>query len=1138
MLNTRLTLVVIAAVLSCAISCDTFAPPATTAPAAISALGTQFVANAGQFAPEVAFHARTAHAGFFVTRGGNLVVGLRQAPATTGAARMWAVSERADGAAAGAPRGIDREAVSYGFVGTQHHADVASYRAVDLGQPWPGIGLRLQVTATGVEKLFELAPGANAAAIRMAVSGVDSLDVDAVGRLVMRNDGYRLTWDAPIAYQDAPAGRQSVEVAYVAGEAAYGFRLGPHDATLPVVIDPIIHSTYLGGGTEGFYTGIADMVRSVARSPLTGDIYVAGITWSYFFPGTEGGFIEEPGYNGMEGFIARLDADLKNLKQATYFHGLSGPVLNDIKVNPVNGEVLVAGVAASPIPASDGGAVPHLSYLQEFWSNLPKGFISRFSPDLTRLLQSTYTEAGSIYRIALRPDGAVYAVGHAHDFGESIALVMAFSADLTQLIGRRTLTTGGSSRAYAVSIDDTAEAIYVAGIAHQSILTNPGALPLQGPGGPRTIFVTRLPLDLTAVQRSSFAEGDAGYNMNQRNVTLAKAPGSNIVYVASSTYATALAGGSTGAQAGNAGIEDAVISAFTADLATHLGSTFFGGSGQDNATQLLIRPDDGDVYLVGYSTSDDLPAIAGAAQAPPNYPNSGYVTRLAPDLRAIRQTTYLGGGLNGNDTWDAILTPEGEVMVVGASSEDLPGTEGGAQRRYRGADGFIMLLDSTLSDVIDTVPEPFAFVSLQGVSPNSSVRSGLLQLRGIDGPAPISVSGGSYSLDGAPYTEASGTVRRRQSIRLRQRSAAGAGEAVTTTLVVGGVAGTFTTVAASGSDTVPGDMAFATVTDVFREHSIVSAPAVVSDISAPAAISVVNGEYSIDDMPFTAEPGSVAAGRSIRLRHQAAATHAKTTTTRVTIGGRDFDFVSITEAADASPNPISMPPMTGVYPNTEQFARVWVYGINTATPISVEGGQYAIAKRSGEMTPPTALPGVVEYGDAAALIMTSGEFGETRVGRLTIGDSVATLSITSVEADRTPDPFAFVPVTNALPDSDVSSDDVIIRGFNTTTAISISGGEYRVNPGEYTSSAGITGPGDIIVNVRLRSAAEPGATRTATLTIGGISAEFRVTTPPLADTPGGGGGAMRLGWLGILVLVLAARSSARERWRNCLRALG
>ena len=79
--------------------------------------------------------------------------------------------------------------------------------------------------------------------------------------------------DAPIAFQEGGAGREPVAVRYRLDGNRYGFELGAYDRTRPVVIDPIIQSTYIGGSGTTF---LQEGPRDIAVHPTNGDVYVAG----------------------------------------------------------------------------------------------------------------------------------------------------------------------------------------------------------------------------------------------------------------------------------------------------------------------------------------------------------------------------------------------------------------------------------------------------------------------------------------------------------------------------------------------------------------------------------------------------------------------------------------------------------------------------------------------------------------------------------------------------------------------------------------------------------------------------------------------------------------------------------------------
>lgn len=103
-------------------------------------------------------------------------------------------------------------------------------------------------------------------------------------------------------------------------------------------------------------------------------------------------------------------------------------------------------------------------------------------------------------------------------------------------------------------------------------------------------------------------------------------------------------------------------------------------------------------------------------------------------------------------------------------------------------------------------------------------------------------------------------------------------------------------------------------------------------------------------------------------------------------------------------------------------------------------------------------------------------------------------------SDTTPDNFTFTAVTNADVSAPVESNSITVDGINAAAAISITGGEYKIASGEYTTSDSTITDGQS-VTVRLTTPEAGNQTREATLLIGGVSATFTVTTRPDDTTP-------------------------------------
>src|SRR5262249_29625624 len=135
-----------------------------------------------------------------------------------------------------------------------------------------------------VEYSFIVSPNGNAGAITLDFSGYATPTINDLGQLVLTTAGGRTMLEsAPTSAQQTASGWQAVSANFVLlGNDQVGIAVGTHDSALPLVIDPIISSTYLGG--SGTDTGEA------VAADKAGDVFVTGGTSSANFPASAGAF--------------------------------------------------------------------------------------------------------------------------------------------------------------------------------------------------------------------------------------------------------------------------------------------------------------------------------------------------------------------------------------------------------------------------------------------------------------------------------------------------------------------------------------------------------------------------------------------------------------------------------------------------------------------------------------------------------------------------------------------------------------------------------------------------------------------------------------------------------------------------------
>ncbi|EYB68620.1 hypothetical protein DEIPH_ctg019orf0036 [Deinococcus phoenicis] len=319
------------------------------------------------------------------------------------------------------------------------------------------------------------------------------------------------------------------------------------------------------------------------------------------------------------------------------------------------------------------------------------------------------------------------------------------------------------------------------------------------------------------------------------------------------------------------------------------------------------------------------------------------------------------------------------------------------------------------------------------------------------------------------------------------------GETTTATVDIGGVKADFkvtTRAAAPTEDSTPDAFDFPDRSDLTPDEIYTSPAIKVSGINIPVTASAEGGLLSVNDGPHQ-PTATVKTGDSIKVVTQTPSTFAATKTVTVKIGTVSDTFTLTTLPADTTPDPFSFTDQKDVKRgSTVTSDEVTVTGINAPAPIAVTGGTLLInGQTSTQMT--------VKAGDKVVVQVTASSSPSTSVSAtVTIGGKSAIFTVTTKAAppaDTTPDPFSFKEQKDVVPGSTVTSNEVTVTGINAPAPISVTGGTLLING--QTSTQTTVRAGDKVA-VKLTSAATLSTPVSATVTIGGQSATFTVTTMP------------------------------------------
>lgn len=450
-------------------------PEASSAEESQVAVAIPFVQNLGQASDDVLFYSQTSRAGVFVAIDEDM--GLVYATPNGILARETTLIS---GITHVVPtkRLETRLNFLFGSVAADH---VPTYEEIVIAEIASGISLTLRYQTTGIEKLYTVSAQAKVTDLVIEIEDA-ILTVDGNGCLSITSDRDAISLSAPVAYQLVEDRRIEINASYVIlDDSSYGFSVGVYDESLPLYIDPLLSSTFLGGETN-------DYVRAIEVAP-DGSVIVAGSTDSTDFPFAYG--YQESGSGSTDFFVARLDSDLTTLLSATYLGGSGTDDLTDLVIDATGNIYLAGSVTSSDFPGVQDG---HQGVLL----GTKDGVVAKLSSDLSSLLGASYvggSDQDTITAIGVKNEN-VYVCGWTKSNDLSMlagshqpnlvgtdkynGYFLSLSADLTSLTGATYINGYTASNVYAddLVVDSSGNAIIAGRI--DSYATNSAFITTEG----------------------------------------------------------------------------------------------------------------------------------------------------------------------------------------------------------------------------------------------------------------------------------------------------------------------------------------------------------------------------------------------------------------------------------------------------------------------------------------------------------------------------------------------------------------------------------------------------------------------------------------------------------------------------------
>lgn len=690
----------------------------------VSGLQIPFIENQGQIKDKsVRFYANTFAGTVFITDKGEIVYGLEKVEKDDNSSSeamlgRVVIKEYISRSKSLKIQGINKSdtRVNY-FKGKENgwRKNIPTWHEVGFGEIYAGIDLTLRAYGKNIEKVFTVNPRGDVKDIVLKLDGIKSLYVNREGELELESELGTVKMTAPVAYQETKGEKRYVQVAYNISNdfKSYSFDVGEYDKTKPLVIDPLLASTFIGGSSGDYvYSMVVDQA---------GNVFVGGMTYSSDFPVMIGAYDSTHGGSG-DAFISKFNSDLTTLISSTFIGGSSRDYITDIALD-VSGSVFATG-------RTESAAFPTTptAFDRTFKGGSEDIFVIKLDNNLLTLLASTFIGGQADDRaeaIAVNSSGEVYIGGSSRSNNYPVtpgayslvlndwddAIISKFNNDLSVLIASTFFGGSGQDFGYDLILDHNERPVITGQTTYSGLPTTLDAYD-STPNGAEDIFVAIFNTDLSSPIAASYL-GGSSYDSA---LALTTDTDGNI-YITGDTFSADFPITSGAFDTTNNG-GDAFIAIMNNNLSILKGSTFFGGSGSDRAKDIARHPS-GEVFITGYTESIDIPLTDGTYDSTcgtdgacnsfeyydpirrrmvTELSSDVFVSRFSSSLAELQASTYIGGN-KSERAYAIAIDSASRILISGnTASSDYPVDLNGYGPSHNGSDdAFISKFNYALS---------------------------------------------------------------------------------------------------------------------------------------------------------------------------------------------------------------------------------------------------------------------------------------------------------------------------------------------------------------------------------------------------------------------------------------------------------
>ena len=528
---------------------------------------------------------------------------------------------------------------------------VGLYKEAFVKNIYKGIDVRYYFDRGSIRYDYVVQPGAEVKNIKMNFEGMNKISVNGPDELIMLTRFGEVKQMGLQTYQKNNEQKQNVTSRFKQdANGSISFDVGIYDKTKPLIIDPLVYSTFIGGA--GSETS-SDIALDGSGNPI-----ITGAVLSANFPTTPGSY--DGTHNGSENywdvFVTKLNTNGSQLVYSTFIGGYYDDVGTSIAIDEM-GSVYITGYTSSDYPTTPGAfdQTGNSEWVcdEEYCYPGTNVFVTKLNSSGSALLYSTFI-GGLAYQV-----GNSVAIDGSHN-----AFITGYtsSADFPTSPGSFDETFNGGYDVFAVKLNNTGSALAYSSFA----------------GGEYDDYGTDIATD---------ANGNAYITGYTQSGNFPVTPGAF-----DETW--------------NWGF-DAFAMKLNPTGSVPIYSTYVGSNNYDFSYGLAVDAS-GAVYITGstyYATN--YPVTAGAYDVTSNEGDDVFVTKLNSSGTGLIYSTFIGG--NSNDVPRSIaLDGNGNVYVTGSievypgNYSSFPVTPGAFDQTFNGGhyDAFVSVLNSNGSGLL------------------------------------------------------------------------------------------------------------------------------------------------------------------------------------------------------------------------------------------------------------------------------------------------------------------------------------------------------------------------------------------------------------------------------------------------------